>query len=573
MNKSTHLILRKLLLVLTLLAIPPLFAQDEPAVKDPAPVTSEEIAPEAEAAPDIETVSPVDKAANLVSDPIPEMWDEKAEEANSDEAGIDESTSGAPSPPAPPSTEEIRRTAINEVVKIFDDAVVQANEVASDFVVVIGDGRVDGMVKGDAVVVLGNATVNGQVQGDLVNVMGTAVLGPQAVVNGEVVVIGGKLIKADGAAIKGATTQVSFLPSFRDGQFEWLSIWIHKGLLMGRPLPHDQGWAWITAGILLLIALVIALVFRRAIDATVAVLEHRPAAALLTGLLVCILSGPLFFLLLVSVIGIPIIPFLIIGVKIAAVFGIIALYRHAGQQFGLRSMPALALVVGGIVFTLLYAVPVVGLLTLLVASILGTGATCLAMVQGLRRESTGTSPGSAPMSPISPIAKAVATPTTAALTSTGEATTGPGTETFAPETDTPLPLAAEITEDPLMAVRVGFWPRFGATALDFILIAGLTALTDLDWMLGYLWLGYHLVFWAWRQTTIGGIVMNLKVVRLDGQKLSFGVVAVRSLASIFSGLVVGLGFFWASWDEERQSWHDKIAGTTIVRVPKGTSLL
>ena len=137
----------------------------------------------------------------------------------------------------------------------------------------------------------------------------------------------------------------------------------------------------------------------------------------------------------------------------------------------------------------------------------------------------------------------------------------------------PTALADTAPDDPIMAERVGFWPRLGATALDFILIASLAAFSDLDEWLPLVWIGYHIVFWAWRQTTIGGIVLNLKVVRLDGQPLSFGVVVVRSLASIFSGLVVGIGMFWASWDSERQSWHDKIAGTTIVRVPRGTPLL
>jgi hypothetical protein len=28
-----------------------------------------------------------------------------------------------------------------------------------------------------------------------------------------------------------------------------------------------------------------------------------------------------------------------------------------------------------------------------------------------------------------------------------------------------------------------------------------------------------------------------------------------------------------AFDDEKQSWHDKIAGTTIVQVPKGASLL
>ena len=68
-------------------------------------------------------------------------------------------------------------------------------------------------------------------------------------------------------------------------------------------------------------------------------------------------------------------------------------------------------------------------------------------------------------------------------------------------------------------------------------------------------------------------VCNLKVVRLDGRPMDVGVALVRALGSIFSFLALGIGFFWAGWSSERQSWHDKIAGTTIVKVPKGIPLI
>ena len=32
--------------------------------------------------------------------------------------------------------------------------------------------------------------------------------------------------------------------------------------------------------------------------------------------------------------------------------------------------------------------------------------------------------------------------------------------------------------------------------------------------------------------------------------------------------VVGLGAFWILRDPERQSWHDRIAGTYVVKVPR-----
>jgi uncharacterized RDD family membrane protein YckC len=64
----------------------------------------------------------------------------------------------------------------------------------------------------------------------------------------------------------------------------------------------------------------------------------------------------------------------------------------------------------------------------------------------------------------------------------------------------------------------------------------------------------------------------LRIVRIDGQSLSPGVAVIRLLGSVFSLAVVGLGFFWAGWSADKQSWHDKIAGTTIVRLPRSAAL-
>jgi uncharacterized RDD family membrane protein YckC len=37
--------------------------------------------------------------------------------------------------------------------------------------------------------------------------------------------------------------------------------------------------------------------------------------------------------------------------------------------------------------------------------------------------------------------------------------------------------------------------------------------------------------------------------------------------------VAGLGFIWIAIDPEKQSWHDKIAGTVVVRATRHASLL
>jgi uncharacterized RDD family membrane protein YckC len=48
---------------------------------------------------------------------------------------------------------------------------------------------------------------------------------------------------------------------------------------------------------------------------------------------------------------------------------------------------------------------------------------------------------------------------------------------------------------------------------------------------------------------------------------------VRALGCFLSLFVVGLGFLWIAIDDERQAWHDKIAGTVVVRVPRSVPLV
>ncbi len=119
--------------------------------------------------------------------------------------------------------------------------------------------------------------------------------------------------------------------------------------------------------------------------------------------------------------------------------------------------------------------------------------------------------------------------------------------------------------------RVGFWRRFWATVLDFLLLCMIIHLTGGYFLL--VWAAYFVAMWTWKGTTIGGIVMGIKIVRTDGQPINFAVALVRCLSSFFSAFALFLGFFWAGWDRERQAWHDKIAGTYVVRVPKGVSLI
>jgi uncharacterized RDD family membrane protein YckC len=111
----------------------------------------------------------------------------------------------------------------------------------------------------------------------------------------------------------------------------------------------------------------------------------------------------------------------------------------------------------------------------------------------------------------------------------------------------------------------------GAGFLDTVLICVLAA-----WVGPFapiVALAYFAGMWAWKQTTIGGIVLGLKVLRLDGGPITFAVALVRGLAAGFSIFVLFLGFLWIAWDKDKQGWHDKIAGTVVLKLPRGTPLV
>jgi uncharacterized RDD family membrane protein YckC len=84
---------------------------------------------------------------------------------------------------------------------------------------------------------------------------------------------------------------------------------------------------------------------------------------------------------------------------------------------------------------------------------------------------------------------------------------------------------------------------------------------------------YGAIMWKLRGSTIGGIVFDLQVVRLDGRPIDWETAIVRALSCFLSLVVAGLGFFWIAFDPGRQAWHDKIAGTAVVRVAKGVPLV
>ena len=68
--------------------------------------------------------------------------------------------------------------------------------------------------------------------------------------------------------------------------------------------------------------------------------------------------------------------------------------------------------------------------------------------------------------------------------------------------------------------------------------------------------------------TWGRKIVGIKVVRIsDGLPPGFWRALGRELfGNIISGQIFYLGYLWMIWDKDRQTWHDKVAGTIVVKV-------
>jgi len=74
---------------------------------------------------------------------------------------------------------------------------------------------------------------------------------------------------------------------------------------------------------------------------------------------------------------------------------------------------------------------------------------------------------------------------------------------------------------------------------------------------------YDISFWMLAGQTPGKRLLGLRVLRTDGQRLRIGNAIRRELAYVVSGILF-LGFLWILFDDRRQGWHDKLAGTIVV---------
>lgn len=132
------------------------------------------------------------------------------------------------------------------------------------------------------------------------------------------------------------------------------------------------------------------------------------------------------------------------------------------------------------------------------------------------------------------------------------------------------------------AQKAGWWARFFALFLDGLIVGipgiiivgivaaathggGLTYFFYGLWILAYI--AYLMYFWTKDGQTLGNRALSIRVVKTDGSPLTPGAAFVRYLGYIVDSIIFGLpiGYIWAAFDSQKQAWHDKMAGTYVVK--------
>ena len=140
------------------------------------------------------------------------------------------------------------------------------------------------------------------------------------------------------------------------------------------------------------------------------------------------------------------------------------------------------------------------------------------------------------------------------------------------------------TAEPELAYA-GFWRRVWATLLDSILI-GIIIYPILISIYGWEYFSSEsliqgpmdflftwvlpsiaiIVFWIYKAATPGKMAISAKILdERTGRHASVGQYVGRYFAYILSMLPLCLGFIWVAFDRRKQGWHDKLAGTVVVR--------
>jgi hypothetical protein len=229
-----------------------------------------------------------------------------------------------------------------------------------------------------AVSIGGSVSIYGHVKKEAIAVGGSVFLGPVSIVDGDVVSIGGSVVKQEGARVGGKVTVVD-----TQGLSSMLSWFSRSGLDFLNQI--STGIRWISAIGFFIIALLVVAVIPNGVGHVSFQIEHYTLRTFMAGLLGTIIIFPLGFLLLISIVGIVLIPLEIILVGCMVILGYIAVGQLIGKRITIALKKSdqsilLETAIGMAVLCSTALIPFAGWMIKGIAIFLGFGGVIVAVV-------------------------------------------------------------------------------------------------------------------------------------------------------------------------------------------------
>ena len=140
-------------------------------------------------------------------------------------------------------------------------------------------------------------------------------------------------------------------------------------------------------------------------------------------------------------------------------------------------------------------------------------------------------------------------------------------------------------EPSINLVYAGFWVRVWASVIDSVLICLITVPVlislygpqyfgsqefvkgPMDFLISYVLPAIAVIaFWVYKSATPGKMAISAQIVDAQtGGRPSNGQFVGRYFAYFVSIIPLCLGLLWVAFDKRKQGWHDKLAGTVVVR--------
>ena len=137
----------------------------------------------------------------------------------------------------------------------------------------------------------------------------------------------------------------------------------------------------------------------------------------------------------------------------------------------------------------------------------------------------------------------------------------------------------------------GFWVRVGAAIIDTVLLILITyplliyfygeqyfnvsdpdapvAFVEgpADFLISWIFpIVAIILFWIYKSATPGKMAVHAKIVDAKtGQPPSIAQFIGRYFGYFISTLPLGIGIIWIAFDKKKQGWHDKLAGTVVIK--------